>query len=168
MRSSRAGIYERNIFPNNRGAQRSNEQQTPRPGPANSYLMDAIYLAFGKFYCALLCASTGYAKCGRRTSTPLNLRRGLCIHQISCLTFLYMPARIPQRIFREPCCGQLNELSSRAWMCQICNKNKCFLPKTTAAAPIHYLPWFSSEFADTCSALDIRVVRLWFMIMSEK
>jgi hypothetical protein len=119
-------------------------------------------------FIAHCCASTGYAKCGRRTSTPLNLRRGLCIHQISCLTFLYMPARIPQRIFREPCCGQLNELSSRAWMCQICNKNKCFLPKTTAAAPIHYLPWFGSAFADTCSALEIRVVRLWFMTMSEK
>lgn len=66
MRSSRAGIYERNIFPNNRGAQRSNEQRT-RPGPANSYLMDAIYLAFGKFYCA----STGYAKRGRTVSTHL-------------------------------------------------------------------------------------------------
>jgi hypothetical protein len=37
------GIYERNIFPNNR-AQRSNEQ---RPGPANSYLMDKFYLTFG-------------------------------------------------------------------------------------------------------------------------
>lgn len=113
MRSSRAGIYERNIFPNNR-APRRGQTSSKRPGPANSYLMDAIYLAFGKFYCSVrLC----------KMRSPLNLRLN------AFLFYMYKTFRRAQK--------SINELSAWAWMCQICNKNKCFLFQKKYCTDVH-------------------------------